>query len=88
MPWNNDFWTRLDGEQPSLRFDMYYRRRDDLRLPVELVAGEPRVPIDAHVLALLDRVDQDSRRRDEDWSLGKTRRGPSRPPPRWPIDCV
>ena len=24
----------------------------------------------------------------EDWSLGKTRRGPSRPPPRWPIDCV
>jgi hypothetical protein len=59
MTWNNDFWTRLGGEQPSLRLDMYYRRRDDLRLPVELVAGEPRVPVDAHVLALLDRVDQD-----------------------------
>lgn len=38
MSWNNDFWTPLAGDQPSLRFDMYYRKREDLRLPVEVVA--------------------------------------------------
>ena len=53
MSWYQDFWTRLAGEQASLRFDMYYKKRDDLRLPVEVVAGEPRVPVDSHVLALL-----------------------------------
>jgi hypothetical protein len=58
VSWNEDFWTRLAGENTSLHFDMYYRRREDLRLPVELVAGEPRVPVGDHLLALLDRVDQ------------------------------
>lgn len=60
MSWYDDFWTRLAGEQPSLRFDMYYKKRDDLRLPVEVVAGEPRVPVDAHVLALLRGIDKDA----------------------------
>lgn len=58
MSWNDDFWTRLAGDQPSLRFDMYYRKRDDLRLSVEIVAGEPRVPVDDHVLGLLNKVNQ------------------------------
>ena len=58
MSWNDDFWVRLAGDQPSLRFDMFYRKRVDLRLPVEIVAGEPRVPVDDHVLGLLDKVNQ------------------------------
>jgi hypothetical protein len=58
VSWNDVFWTRLGGEKPSLRFDMYFRKRDDLHLPVELVAGEPRVPVDDALLAQLNRVDQ------------------------------
>lgn len=38
---------------------MYYgTKRDDLRLPVEVVAGEPRVLVDAHVMDLLNKVDK------------------------------
>lgn len=58
MSWTDEFWTRLVGEQPSLRFDMYFKKLEALRLPVEVVAGEPRVPVDAHVLGLLDQVNQ------------------------------
>jgi AAA domain (dynein-related subfamily) len=56
--WKETFWTRLAGEQQSRRFDMYYAKRDDLRLPVEIVAGEQRVPVDAHVLELLEAVNE------------------------------
>jgi hypothetical protein len=59
MSWNNDFWLILAGDKPSLRFSLHAKNHP-FHLPVELVAGEPRVPVDKAVLALLDQVDEKS----------------------------
>jgi hypothetical protein len=57
MAWNDEFWVRIAGEQPALRLKARAKNRH-VDIAVEVVAGEPRVPVDKALIGLLDSIDE------------------------------
>jgi hypothetical protein len=62
MKWSDQLWATIAGEQDSLRLKMYYAKKENLYLPVEVVAGKPRVLVNAHVMKMLNSIDEDALR--------------------------